>query len=624
MQVRRWCFRTGGILPALVLGATSASALINPNFTPRELLNESTRIVIVTVAKGAGEGTYVASVQSVLKGDAEPKELTLDFSAAITPESGEMVATLVKRVDGSPCLFFVGEYASDTMGAGAGTGGGGTKGFLSVEGKWASFSYTEGKPWLLDEIDSHMQATWAGGTDMLIRAMKYGIADTLADYPVVGGSQWNAPAEVSKIAGLARLRPVDLEGNGKWRLFASSTDGDRIYSFDSASRAHKDETAERKLSSKSKAATWADFDGSGLLDLASFDGNSVSLFMLQADGTFLERGVKCAIPLASCMNLAVVDAGGKAAIVVGGDSIVLIKDPASDSPATEQLKADSSLRANLGEAGECLVADLDGDANPDVLQLFARGSLLFKGKGQGAFTEAVACPIMFGKGGKSACVGDYDADGRLDVLVAGEMSEMVWQNEGDGNFKEYISLCGELAYISKPGGVDCGTCDFNNDGRQDVFLAYVDTGAQLFFNRGFRSFGHAHDMDLTENGLLKPAEQGQRTGCVADFDGDGAQDMALGLFDGSVWVFFNVLGDQRPRSVTAALPLKDGNRGPVSVAGAAGNRSLGAWNVIPGLQDAFFGISDAGTVDVKWKLPGPVAGGKAVTVKNRPVRIEVK
>ena len=175
----------------------------------------------------------------------------------------------------------------------------------------------------------------------------------------------------------------------------------------------------------------------------------------------------------------------------------------------------------------------------------------------------------------------------------------LWQNEGGGKFAETLRLSGEIEYRSKSGGIECQVGDINNDGRQDALIAYAAMTPQLFFNRGFRSFGHAHTLDLGEQHLLEVAEQGQQSACLGDFDGDGAQDMVLALNNGEIWAFFRENDDHEARSVVAALPVTGQYKGPVAVTGWMGKRCLGAWNVLPGVSQAFFGRMDAGARDTQ-------------------------
>jgi hypothetical protein len=147
---------------------------------------------------------------------------------------------------------------------------------------------------------------------------------------------------------------------------------------------------------------------------------------------------------------------------------------------------------------------------------------------------------------------------------------------------------------------------------------------QLFFNRGYRSFGDAHTLNLAVQRLLPAAEQGQQSACLGDFDGDGAQDMALTLTNGEIWVFFRENDDHEARSVVAALPVGGQYQGPLTVTGWIGKRCLGAWNVSPGASQAFFGRREAGPVTLKWRLPDGKEQQKEVVVEKATARVEIK
>jgi hypothetical protein len=155
-------------------------------------------------------------------------------------------------------------------------------------------------------------------------------------------------------------------------------------------------------------------------------------------------------------------------------------------------------------------------------------------------------------------------------------------------------------------------------------IAYGAMSPQLFFNRGYRSFGHAHTLDLAERQLLPAAERGQQSACLGDFDGDGAQDMALALNNGEIWIFFRENDDREARSAVAVLPVGGQYEGPATVTGWIGKRCLGAWNVSPGVRQAFFGRRDAGPVTLKWRLPGGEEQQKEVVVEKETVRVEIK
>jgi len=630
MSIRK-CLSYGFVFGVWAL-AFQAEALINPNFTPVTLVDESQQIVAVVLKKGEKAATFEGVSQTALKGDKLAKLPVFDCNKALNDETKKFLVEHIERAGSTPALLFAGKFSETGEAGGAAPEEGDDadkKMFLHVGGKWVDLtSGADSTTWGLVMLNAHMEGTWAGSSDMLLRAVKYRLSDPSADFPVKSGSTWQAPVKIGQIDGLRRLRAVDVDGNGKGCLLAMSDKGDKLFAYDAASKKVKDVTAARKLASKSVAAAWGDFSGDGRLDLASFDGKGLSVCVQKEDGTFLAQPAALSPDAAAaCAALTALDAGqkGQASLLIGGGvAPLLVKDVMAKEPRAEALADGGVSGAGLGKAVDCLVADLDNDHAADVLAVYEKGSLLYRGKSAGVFLPAVKCEISGGAASLAACLADFDADGRLDVFTVSEEGSRIWQNEGSGKFVEYISVSGEIAYISKPNSIDCVTCDFNNDGRQDVLISYSDIGAQIFFNRGFRSFGHAHDLDLSENQLLAAAEAGQKSGCAVDLNGDGAQDMVLGLPDGEIWCFDRSTDDGQPLAAIASLSPKNAFKGPVTVTGWIGDHLLGAWSVMPGTADAFFGIRDAGNITLKWQLPGGATQTMDLQIESKPKRIELK
>ncbi|MCX7805317.1 MAG: VCBS repeat-containing protein, partial [Planctomycetota bacterium] len=214
-----------------------------------------------------------------------------------------------------------------------------------------------------------------------------------------------------------------------------------------------------------------------------------------------------------------------------------------------------------------------------------------------------------------------DADGRLDVLTMAEDSPRVWQNAGGGKFTNEFFICGEFSYISKPGCIMGNACDINSDGRQDIFLAYSEMGAQVFFNRGFRSFGHAHQpIDIAEAQIIPDALNGQQGGVLADLNGDGWQDMALVLPDGRVFVLQQASGEGAALVVRVVLAPGGSFAGPVTVSARNDRMPLGAWAVAPGVSEAFFGRTTPGEVTIRWRMPGGREQEKKFELEDKPIR----
>jgi len=249
------------------------------------------------------------------------------------------------------------------------------------------------------------------------------------------------------------------------------------------------------------------------------------------------------------------------------------------------------------------------------------GSLLFRGREGGEFEKAADCAVALGGQRGAAFLGDFDADGLLDVFAVSENPCRIWQNRGAGKFEETMVQSGEIEHVYNGKGISGNTCDFNSDGRQDVFVAYADREPQLFFNRDFRSFGHAHEVDLAESGRLPETHRGIQAGLVADLDGDGAQDMAVVAPGGDVWVIRRDRGDP-PLSCRAVLPLGEGYPGPLSVTAWDDDVCLGAWNVVAGGSAALFGKAEGGLLRLKWRFPGGQEQSREVEVL-KPIRVEL-
>jgi hypothetical protein len=143
-------------------------------------------------------------------------------------------------------------------------------------------------------------------------------------------------------------------------------------------------------------------------------------------------------------------------------------------------------------------------------------------------------------------------------------------------------------------------CDINNDGRQDLAFFYRDIGLQIFFNRGFRCFGYAVELDLIDSGTSDVADinKGQQAGTIADFDGDGQQEVVVVSNAGEVSVLSCKASRQSPLSLSVSLPPK--TPGPVNVTAYDGKRCLGT-RIVSQAYPAFFGKVNKGPLILKWR-----------------------
>jgi hypothetical protein len=607
--------KTLAVLIALVALAAASWALINPNFTPIHLAQQSETILVIEFKDVSKDGKAKAVAKKAVKGKAPAGDITFDFMAGAMEDQGKEVVRMITEGT-KEAMLFVGAFAEEGGGGGDAPRPDEARGLLHVGGKWVILDGAGENAWDMKKIDARMLGTWAGSTDMLQRVIDYVLSDPDADVPVGTSEEWDNPVSFGKVDGkIAAIQQLDLTGDGTPWLFVACDKGDRLFVFKDGK--FVDATAERKLATKSTAFVWTDINGDGKLDLVSYAPGSLTVSAQQADGTFAPPTPPMAMDREiACIGLSV--ASGKDA------RVIVVSTSASPDVLTmgkdfKRLVEGDFPGKDLGKAGACLVADFDGDAIPDIIQPFERGGLFYKGTGPGQFAAPVRTRVALGKGESGAFLGDYDADGLLDVVTAGEDGSRIWQNFGGGKFANFLSQSGEIFYISKAGGIGGVTGDINNDGRQDVFIAYSEMPPQLFFNRGFRSFGHSRSLDLAEMKLLPEADKGQQAACLGDFNRDGAEDMVLALRDGSLW-FVPRKVDGKALAVTVELP-PGAPFEPVLLTAQQGKRSFGAWSLSAGGSPVFFGLRDAGPVTLTWRYPGAEPQKMEVLVVDKPVRV---
>lgn len=640
-----WVAMCAGLL--LVFGG-HALALINPNFTPNHLVKQAGSILVVKFGKEA-DGKIPMQVIRDLKGKPPAESLALDIKNCAIKEQAASVRELVASVGETGALLFVGDFKEEGGAKAGGVEGSGAtpEAFIHLSGKWIGLFRDDKDKGLLvlDKLNTHMEGTFDGGTDMFIRMIEF-IQGEDDRVPCTEEVKWIEEKKLAKVEGkVAALSVVDLGGKGEVFLYVASDSGDRLIKVDRAGKPFSDATAARKLGARSAASAWGDFDADGRLDLASWDGKKLSLWQQGQDGAFaaVEAKIAPAAP-GDIVGLDALDVGAKSAgllvSVAKGAPVVLVPKEAGAFEAR-------ALEAKGDSAGgrKCLVADFDGDGICDVIQPFEKSSLYFKGQAPGKFAPGAACAVFAGKGFSGLILGDYDQDGLLDIWGVSEDFPTVWQNRGGGKFEETWGQTGESGHIAQPGGVGGCSGDINNDGRQDILLVYGSAASErrplIFFNRGFRSTGHAHKVDLSENQAelakeLFPEEpavgalSGQQAGLLADLDGDGAQEMVLALYNGELWVFRRgFLNDNNELTDEASLclnvALAPGLHGPLAVTAWKGGRCLGAWNITPGAS-AFIGVRGAAQITLKWKLPDGKQQQQSddkTTVEGRPVRFVI-
>jgi hypothetical protein len=135
-------------------------------------------------------------------------------------------------------------------------------------------------------------------------------------------------------------------------------------------------------------------------------------------------------------------------------------------------------------------------------------------------------PPTFSGGGVAA--EDIDDDGDVDLLFLGGGGNALYLNDGGGRFTDATKLAGLDARRAD------GTrgeprqplfADFDNDGRTDLLITYVDDDHRLY-----RNLGNARFVDVSADSGLGGRGLVGGPATVFDFDSDGLVDVYVGYF----------------------------------------------------------------------------------------------
>lgn len=167
-----------------------------------------------------------------------------------------------------------------------------------------------------------------------------------------------------------------------------------------------------------------------------------------------------------------------------------------------------NLLCNEGYGGW---ADYDNDGNIDLLAVGANATVIYRGDGNGGFSNINAGLPPAVNPRQCGAWGDYDNDGDADVLIVGGGFARLYRNDGSNVF---TNIGGSLATVVNGAAA---WADYDEDGDLDILLA----GSGLL--RIYRNDGNGTFTDIGANlpGLFNPSV------AWGDFDNDGDPDFVV-------------------------------------------------------------------------------------------------
>lgn len=313
---------------------------------------------------------------------------------------------------------------------------------------------------------------------------------------------------------------ADLHGDGALRVFLAGTEGYGTVLGHSPSGNPMFEGSGIRQSE----TVLADFNGDGIMDIATPDDHAIVVLFGKADGTFASAQAQQLGSTAGYLQLADVNGDHTLDLIVSAPDLVFA-GVGDGTFQTSPLKPPSAYNAATYGGGDVFPfypANFNGDGKLDLLTL---PEFFLFGNGDGSFTQASA-PRVMGTPFSYGAVADFDGDGLDDGVEVAPTA----LPPPLGGVNVFMSRAQAFTQFSLPGNEASGppaTGDFNGDGCQDLAVA----GAQHIVL--YKGDCHGGLTYTTSYGFDLPAAAGVSTApgdlTKADVDGDGHLDLIFTL-----------------------------------------------------------------------------------------------
>jgi hypothetical protein len=272
-----------------------------------------------------------------------------------------------------------------------------------------------------------------------------------------------------------------------------------------------------------------------LFSVCPFPGPmSVGVLLGNGNGAFTSAGLYFSAANAynpAALALADVNGDGKPDLLIVSEcgycdiGAPLLEVALGNGGGTFQTTNDYALNFSPNDIA---VGDVNGDGKIDALVADTEGVEVLLGNGDGTFQPPTE--IVTGSTAESVAVGDVNRDGKLDMVVAnlgngtsGSGSVSVFLGNGDGTFQPAVSYSSGAVNTT---GV--ALADVNEDGKVDIVLTSQYQNGSTSSGVVGVLLGNGDGTFQAALNTYTPLPLGDRSLAVADFNGDGNLDLAIG------------------------------------------------------------------------------------------------
>ena len=293
----------------------------------------------------------------------------------------------------------------------------------------------------------------------------------------------------------------------------------------------------------------ADLNGDGIPDLAATGASGVGVMLGTGDGTFRPRVNFSAGAQSQDLAAGDFNSDGRidlAVSLISPEFSLALLTGNGDGTFNAPVTFDNT--AAQDDSPAIVATDLDNDGRLDVvlahaLSCFvtpcvsARNITVMLGLGDGTFQTPFEFDV--GTGMSRIAVGDFNSDGIKDLGIAGDQAQVyVLLGIGNGSFLKQPTINLLTAGTIGVDGTDIDVADLNGDTIQDLVVAIALNGSRTAILLGNNDGTFQPARIITEPRLRVPQYQ-----VIADFNRDGALDLALALANGTEGLFEILLGN---------------------------------------------------------------------------------